>query len=308
MGGVRDWLAKVDEDRMRAGVFYLAKNPLPRRTMNFTLPGHDQCTLCEADDWIAAQLAECGYSVTRPEYPIQAFGCDETKPLHHWYAAPPEGAPTYLARNVLADLRGDSKPAEVIVLIAHKDSQSWIDCPGALDNAVGTVAVVEIARVLAARGSRRTIRYVFCNEEHTPWTSVSAAEEMRDRGDNVVAVINLDSLAGKSDEDLRTGRKTNVTLYTKPEGRRFADLMARVNERYAVGLEQSDYLREQPGDDDGSFINAGFPFAIANLGSYPYADSEYHFPGDVPERIDYENLRMATQLGLAAVLELDEEP
>lgn len=306
MSGTRSWLARVDADRMRAGVFYLARDPLPRRTLNYTRPGQPECTLYEADDWIAGQLTACGYTVAREEYPVRAFGCDETKPIHHWYAEPPPDAPTYAARNLIAELRGQTTPEEILVLLAHKDSQSWIDCPGALDNAVGAVAVLEIARILAARGTRRTVRFLFCNEEHTPWTSVFAAQAMRDRGDRLAAVVNVDSLAGKSDEDLRLGRKTNVTLYTRPEGKPFADLMERVNERYALGLEQRAVQRERPGDDDGSFVDAGFGIAVANLGSYPYADAEYHLPGDVPERIDYENVWMAVRAVLASALAIDE--
>ena len=45
------------------------------------------------------------------------------------------------------------------------------------------------------------------------------------------------------------GRKTNVTLYTRPEGKRVADLMAEVNERYRIGLIQSSHQRSRPGDD-----------------------------------------------------------
>lgn len=306
MSGRKDWLARVDEERMRACVYALAKDPLPRRTANFTLPGHARSTLDEADDWIAARLAESGYDVEREDCKVQAFGCDRTKPLHHWYADPPPGSPEFVVHNLYAEQRGEHLPDEIAVALAHKDSQSWIECPGALDNAVGTAAVLEIARILADRGTRRTVRFLFCNEEHTPWTSVVAARRMHDRGEQVVAVMNLDSLAGKSDEDLRSGRKTNVTLYTRPEGRPFADLMERVNERYAIGLDQRAVLREQPGDDDGSFVSAGFAMAIMNLGSYPYADSEYHLPGDVPERIDYENVRMSVQASLAALLEIDE--
>ena len=61
-----------------------------------------------------------------------------------------------------------------------------------------------------------------------------------------------------------------------------------------------------PGDDDGSFINAGYNGAVVNLGSFPYADAEYHLEGDAPERVDIVNVRMAAQASLAAVLRLDQ--
>src|SRR5207237_67808 len=162
----------------------------------------------------------------------------------------------------------------------------WIDSPGAYDNGAGAAAVLELARVLAGYEPLRTVRFLFCNEEHTPWTSVTAAQNARARGDNLTAVFNVDSVGGKPDAEIAAGRKTNVTLYTEPEGRRLADLMERVNEQYRIGLVQSAYRRDRPGDDDGSFIKAGYACAVANIGSYPYADAEYHLPGDVPERLD----------------------
>lgn len=42
-----------------------------------------------------------------------------------------------------------------------------------------------------------------------------------------------------------------------------------------------------------------------NLGSWPYADSEYHLPGDTPDRVNIDNAARSTQLLLAAILELD---
>jgi hypothetical protein len=97
-------------------------------------------------------------------------------------------------------------------------------------------------------------------------------------------------------------------LYTAPEGKRLADLMAEVNKVYGIGLVQSTAQRPRPGDDDGSFVKAGYGCAIANLGSEPYADAEYHLTGDAAERVDTVNVRMATQATLAAVLHLDRAP
>jgi hypothetical protein len=42
-----------------------------------------------------------------------------------------------------------------------------------------------------------------------------------------------------------------------------------------------------------------------NIGSSPYADSQYHLRGDIPERVSIRNLTLSTQLILATVCELD---
>jgi hypothetical protein len=101
------------------------------------------------------------------------------------------------------------------------------------------------------------------------------------------------------------GQITNVTRYTTPEGEKLADMMAMLNKQLALGLKQSKYQSDSPGDDDGSFINAGFPWSVLNIGSMPYGDPNYHQPGDTPEKVDYENAKLTVQLTLAAVLHLD---
>ena len=62
---IRDLISAVDAERMRTDLFYLAKDPLPCRKLNFTLPGHERNTLYETDDYIAGRLASWGYEVER---------------------------------------------------------------------------------------------------------------------------------------------------------------------------------------------------------------------------------------------------
>ena len=302
---ISDLIARIDSDRLSEALFHIAKDPLPFRKLNHTRPGSDKNTLYEADDYLQQNLEACGYVVSREGVQVQAFRCDASKPKSHQYARPEPDDPWYTAYNLYAERQGCAHPGEIVLFIAHKDSQSWVDSPGAYDNAVGTVAVLEIARVLKDYAPERTLRFLFCNEEHTPWTSVIAAQQAVERGDNLVGIFNIDSLGGKSQEDIDAGRKTNVTLYTEPEGERFADLMAAVNTAYGIGLIQRKVKRDRPGDDDGSFIKAGFPIAVANLGSCPYADPAYHREDDAPDRVDLPNVVMATQLSLAAGLRVD---
>ena len=298
-------IMRVDQRRLSDDLFHLADNPIPMRKLNLTVPGHPKNTLYEADDYLAAQLEACGYEVEREGVRVQAFRCDATKPKAHQYSRPSPDDPWYVAYNLYAERRGKARPEEIILLLAHKDSQSWVHSPGAYDNAVGTVAVLELARLAASLEPQRTIRFLFCNEEHTPWTSVTAARNASQRGDRLVAVFNLDALAGKSQQDIDAGVKTNVTLYTVDEGKALADLMTQVNEAYHVGLRQQIARRKGPGDDDGSFVKAGYGRTVLSIGSFPYADPEYHREGDVAERVDVENVCLAARATLAAALEVD---
>ena len=293
---------KVNGERMKRGLYYLSQN-LPRRVLNWSVPGHNLSSLEEADSWLTQQLTGHGYKPEKDETKVRAFGRDFSKPLAHQYARPADEAPFYTAHNIIAERQGKEYPDDLIIVIAHKDSQSWIASPGANDNAVGTCGALELAIFLNRFRPNHTIRFIFCNEEHTPWTSVTAAENIKAAGLNVLAVINLDGIGVKSPQ--QAGHLTNVTRYTTPEGERLADLMGILNIRHTIGLEQSKYRSERPGDDDGSFINAGFPWAVLNIGSMPYGDPNYHLESDTPDKVDIKNAEMTVKLTLAAILYLD---
>jgi hypothetical protein len=294
---------KVEKERIRKGVFYLSNDPLPRRVLNWSRPGKNVSSLEEADAWIMQQLTKCGYAPKTDETKVQAFGRDTTKPISQQYALPAKDAPWYTARNIIAEKKGKDNPNDLIIVLAHKDSQSWIASPGANDNAIGTCGALELALVLGDYQPKHTVRFIFCNEEHFPWTSVTAAKAIKDTGLNALAVINLDGIGVKSPQN--AGRMTNVTRYCTPEGEKIADLMARLNQRHALGLEQRKSYSERPGDDDGSFIKAGFAWTVLNTGSIPYADPNYHTENDTAEKVDVDNAERTVQLTLAAILYMD---
>ena len=302
---ILDLIKQIDSNQLCKNLFSLSKEPLPYRKLNYTVPGDSKNTLYQADDFIQIKLESWGYSVEKEDVKVRAFNCDTSKPKAHQYASPSEESPWFTAYNLYAKKLGVTHPEEIVLFLSHKDSQSWVDSPGAYDNCAGTVSTMEIARVLNNYPSQRSIWFLFCNEEHTPWTSVTAAQNAKLRGDNLIAVFNLDSMGGKSQADIDAGRKTNVTLFTEPEGECFADLMAEVNTIYQIGLTQRKYQRQTPGDDDGSFIKAGFPMAVMNVGSFPYADPNYHLETDIPELVDISNLWMSTKASLAAGLRID---
>jgi len=302
---IRETIGRLDAGRIRRDVFYLARDPLPYRKLNYALPGHEKCTLYEADEFIVQELEAAGWQVEREGVRVQAFRCDPSKPKAHQYSPPRPEDPWYTAYNIYARRQGSRWPEQFIYVLAHKDSQSWVDSPGAYDNAVGTAANLETVRVLADYEPQRTICFLFCNEEHTPWTSVAAARGCRERGENVVAVLNQDGLGAKGLEDLSTGRKVHTTAYTVDEGKWLADLMSEVIEDYGIALSQSVRKRERPGDDDGSFVKAGYPAAVHNGGSAAAGYPDYHRETDTPEKVDFDNVCMAAQAALAAILEID---
>ena len=83
-----------------------------------------------------------GYALTSQAYTVQAAS----------------------VRNLEAVLSGTSLAEGIVLIGAHYDTVS--ESPGANDNASGVAALLEIARLLAAKPLARSVRFVaFVNEE-----------------------------------------------------------------------------------------------------------------------------------------------
>jgi hypothetical protein len=101
-------------------------------------------------------------------------------------------------RNVAGVLTGTMRPGEVVIIGAHLDSLSpdaLVNAPGADDNATGSAAVLAAADIFSAYRFERTVRFVlFTGEEQWLLGSQSYAQAARARGENIVAVYNMDML------------------------------------------------------------------------------------------------------------------
>lgn len=296
----------VSIDNLQHDLFYLCRDPLSFRTVSYTVPWHVKNSLEEADEFISSEMRKCVPNVSMIPYKLQPFCCDRSKPLHHWYSAPLPSDPWYEGHCIEVVVLGRTHPEEIIQLVSHKDSMSWINSPGAHDNAVGAVANMEVIRVLSKLDLKRTVRVLFCNEEHVPWYSKTYAEIAQKRGDRIIAVMNQDSLCGKSDQAAASGIRTMASAYSTQEGKLLAEFIVSEAAKYNIPITASTAFKAHVNDDDGSFINAGFPYTVHNLGSWPYGDPQYHLPGDIPERVDLINLVLSVKLILAAVIDIGE--
>jgi hypothetical protein len=301
---IQDVLERVSADRIRRDLFHLCRDPLPFRKVNYTRPGQSVCSLAEADEYIRGQLHSAGYEVQTSHHQVQAFRCDRTKqPPSSWFSPPDPSDPWHDATNLEATRRGRVQPEEIIQLISHKDSMSWIDSPGAHDNGTGTVANLELARILAGCDLKRSVRFLFCNEEHWPWTSRIAADAAAKRGDRIIAVLNQDGLDSRSDADMLAGRLIHAIGYSTDEGKPLAEFISSCAPRYGISLDVQPRFKPHVNDDDGMYIKAGFRTTVMNTGG---GDTQYHLPGDIPERVSLENVVRSAQLLLAAILEIAE--
>jgi carboxypeptidase Q len=99
------------------------------------------------------------------------------------------------ARNVVATLPGTTIPEEQIVLGGHLDS--WDLATGAIDNGIGSFAVIDIARAFKANNlyPKRTVKFVmFMGEEQGLLGSKFLVEEAIKNNtiDNIKYMMNLD--------------------------------------------------------------------------------------------------------------------
>jgi Zn-dependent M28 family amino/carboxypeptidase len=101
--------------------------------------------------------------------------------------------------NVVAIQRGTGRPERILIMQGHYDSRATdvldavIDAPGANDNASGTAAVLEAARVLSAHRFDATIVYAaLAGEEQGLFGGEILAEHALRESWNVEAVLNND--------------------------------------------------------------------------------------------------------------------
>ena len=102
-----------------------------------------------------------------------------------------------IVENVIATKPG-TVSGEEIIICGHYDSISGMSenlAPGADDNASGTAAVLEAARLLAPGFYERTTKFVcFAGEEQGLFGSSEYAARAYSAGDSIVAVLNFDMI------------------------------------------------------------------------------------------------------------------
>jgi len=135
--------------------------------------------------WAETRLQGYGYTVTRED-------------VDYWRASSS-------LKQLVAEKQGRHAD-QIIVVGAHlddRDSSSWSGsrrAPGADDDGSGSSAILEIARVMATKfGSfERTIRFaLFTAEEQGTYGAKTLAKKWADRGDNIVAMLNVDMIGYK---------------------------------------------------------------------------------------------------------------
>ena len=215
--------------------------------------------------------------------------------------------------NVVAELPGLVWPDRVYIVSAHYDSTSsdaQSNAPGSDDNASGTAAVMELARVLSQYHFKSTLRFIgFSGEEQGLRGSADYAADARAAGTDIRGVLNLDMIAytGGAAEDVDV-------LYPWSDGGALDQSAKALADSYYdnfvlySGLEAGRielHGGDIGGSDHVSFINQGYPaiMAIENTGSeiWDGANPYYHSTNDVFANLDVD-FATAVVRGAAATL------
>jgi Zn-dependent M28 family amino/carboxypeptidase len=289
-------LAPLDENETRilqgltGHVRLLAEEIGPR---NYSRPQ----ALERAASYISEQFARAGLTPAAQTYTI----------LDRTYA------------NIAAEIPGRTRPKEILVIGAHYDSVTG--SPGADDNASGVAVLLELARLLAVAPLERTVRLVAFTNEEPPFFMTAEqgsrvyAREAKRRGDDIRAMLCLESLGFFSDEPHSQGYPFPVGLFY-PKTADFVAFVGNVQSRGLVircltlfrqaaafpsqGASVPGILPGASWSDHRSFWAEGIPALMITDTAF-YRNQGYHTRRDTPDTLDLARTARITA-GLAAVV------
>ncbi|MEW5943347.1 MAG: M28 family peptidase [Pseudomonadota bacterium] len=248
----------------------------------------------EAASYIEAALRSSGYAVTSQSFTVAGK----------------------TVRNIEAELVGTSAPGEIVLVGAHYDTVRGT--PGANDNASGIAAMLEIARLLAGRPSRRSVRFVAFVNEEPPFFytgdmgSRHYAQRTRARGENIAAMLSLETLGYYTDAPdsqrypfpfglVYPGTGDFVAFVGNLASRELVRGCVRSFRSHTAfpsqGLAAPGWMGSVHWSDHWSFWREGYPaLMVTDTALFRYPD--YHARSDTPDKLNYERLARVTS-GLA---------
>ncbi|HKX83505.1 MAG TPA: M20/M25/M40 family metallo-hydrolase [Pyrinomonadaceae bacterium] len=253
--------------------------------------------------------------------------------------------PTKLT-NVLATLKGTADPDRVYVVSGHYDSMcssptdGKCDAPGANDDASGTAAVIELARVMSKRKFDATIVFMTVpGEEQGLLGAAHFAEQAKQKSTNIEAMFTNDIIGGVTSHKLSPNRN-RVRVFS--EGVPSNESEQQANTRRSVGGENDSpsrqlarYVKEQSdrylktfkawmiyrrdrygrGGDHIPFLERGFAAVRFTESDEDYTHQHQNvrtengvFYGDTPEFVDFGYVANVARVNLTALASLANAP
>lgn len=253
-----------------------------------------------------------------------------------------------LLGNVVATLKGtDPNDNRIFIISGHLDNMRSSptdrigDAPGANDDASGTAAVIECARIMSKQSFPATIIFVAVSgEEQGLLGSNFMSEKAKKENWNIVAVLNNDIMGSNNSNETNIINNIKVRVFSEGlpafetdksapnirslglendgKSRQLARYVKEIGERYIDNLEvvliyrNDRFLR---GGDHTPFVQRGFAAVRITEMNENYTRQHQDVRvensiqyGDLEEYIDYEYLRKNTGMNLANLANLAKAP
>lgn len=201
------------------------------------------------------------------------------------------------SRNVVATLPGITN--YTVIMSAHYVSVEG--SPGADDDGSGVSSVLMAAKVLSSYSFHHTVKFIcFSGEEQGLYGSASYARDAYQRGDTVLAVLQLDGVGHAVSSE---GGST-IRLCANDASTWITDVTQQVLDGHGEDIGLSIHRnRNFPGSDHQSFINYGYEGVFFLEYEFnPY----YHSPQDTIEQVNFSYLTKVCKLATATVASMAE--
>ena len=249
--------------------------------------------------------------------------------------------PTNLT-NVIATLKGTTDPTRVYVVSGHYDSMcssptdAKCDAPGANDDASGTAAVIELARVMSKRKFDATIIFMTVpGEEQGLLGAAYFAEQAKKTAMNIEGMFTNDIVGGvttqkdspnrnrvrvfsegvpSSETEQEAGTRRSVGGENDSASRQLARFIKEQSDRYLKNFSvwmvyrRDRYLR---GGDHIPFLERGFTAVRITEADEDYTHQHQNvrtdngvFYGDTPEFVDFEYVANVTRVNMISLASL----
>lgn len=201
--------------------------------------------------------------------------------------------------NVVGTQTGTKYPDSLFIISAHYDS---VDDFCADDNASGTSAVIEAARILSKYKFDFTIVYALWDEEEDGLIgSSNYARAANKNGNKIAGVLNMDMIGYDGDGDFLF----EVHIGNTPKNDRLANKVTEVLDKSNFKLEQSVQIPGTNRSDHASFWAYNFPAILVTEGFYnDDFNPAYHSSDDKLSLMRLDYYHQISQLVIAALSEL----
>jgi Zn-dependent M28 family amino/carboxypeptidase len=255
-------------------------------------------TMSATTTLIERELSQSGYTVERQTYTAQGLGLD----------------------NLIAEIAGNKRPQEIVVVGAHYDTVSTT--PGADDNASAVAVLLEVAGLMRRCNPQRTVRFVAfaCEEPPHFYTgemgSQVYARHCRHNAENIVGMLCLEMVGFYSTTKGSQKVPDLIPRFLHWIFPNRGDFLAAVGNlrswklswRFRRGFKKSirfplfsiclpEIIHDIRLSDNSSFWDQGYSALMLTDTSY-LRNPHYHQASDTPDTLDYDRMADVT-IGVA---------